>query len=124
MKLRLINDSMKIKVKKTNINKEFIINKYLPANYSDAFECIAPLADEVTPSDLQIAFMERSKCRASILFDRSDCRHRVSYSASASRLVSPSPTLVYTSDRQLFALFLAIPPLFTTIHYPYYTDFP
>jgi hypothetical protein len=33
------NDSMKIKVKKTNIDKEFIINKYLPANYSDAFDC-------------------------------------------------------------------------------------
>jgi hypothetical protein len=59
--LPITNDSMKIKVRKTNIDKEFIINKYLPANYSDAFECIAPLADEVTPDDLQIAFWSIEK---------------------------------------------------------------
>jgi hypothetical protein len=53
----ITNDLMKINVKKTNVKKEFIVNKYLPANYSDAFEAVAPLADEVTTADLPIAEM-------------------------------------------------------------------
>lgn len=60
---------MKIKVKKAGIDKEFIVNKYLPANYSDAFECIAPLADEITPDDLQIAFWGGEKGWVKFLFN-------------------------------------------------------
>lgn len=59
---------MKIKVKKANISSEFIINKYLPANYSDTFECIAPLPDEVTPDDLLIAFWGMDKGWVDSLF--------------------------------------------------------
>lgn len=59
---------MKLKVTKVNLNKKFLINKYLPTNYSDAFECIAPISDQVTPDHLQIAFWESEKSWIKTLF--------------------------------------------------------
>ncbi|WP_292010176.1 DUF2867 domain-containing protein [Chryseobacterium sp.] len=45
-----------MKIRKTIIDKESVVSKYLPANYSDVFECKVPLMDTITPDDLQIAF--------------------------------------------------------------------
>lgn len=47
---------MKLKVSKVHVDKNFLVNKYLPANYADAFACIAPISNQVTPDHLQIAF--------------------------------------------------------------------
>lgn len=57
---------MNLKVSKVNVDKEFLVNKYLPANYADAFQCIAPISNNVTPDHLQIAFWgsERSWIKA------------------------------------------------------------
>ncbi|MDF2516924.1 MAG: hypothetical protein K0R59_2220 [Sphingobacterium sp.] len=59
---------MKLKISKVSINKESLVNKYLPANYADAFECIAPISDKVTPDDLQVAFWESEKSWIKTLF--------------------------------------------------------
>lgn len=45
-----------MKVKKSNIPDDSLVSKYLPANYSDSFECEIPAAANLTPDDIQIAF--------------------------------------------------------------------
>ncbi|AJW65116.1 hypothetical protein VO54_03690 [Elizabethkingia miricola] len=60
---------MKLIVKKVDIDQKFLVNKYLPANYADAFECIAPISDKITPDDLQIAFWTAEKSWVKTLFN-------------------------------------------------------
>lgn len=59
---------MKLTIKKVNIDQEFLVNQYLPANYADAFECIAPISNSVTPDDLQINFWGAEKGWVKSLF--------------------------------------------------------
>ncbi|MBL3548864.1 DUF2867 domain-containing protein [Chryseobacterium sp. KMC2] len=60
---------MNLKVNKVNVDKAFLVNKYLPANYADAFECVAPISDHVTPDHLQIAFWGSEKSWIKALFE-------------------------------------------------------
>lgn len=59
---------MNLKVNKVNVDKAFLVNKYLPAHYADAFECVAPISDRVTPDHLQIAFWGSEKSWIKSLF--------------------------------------------------------
>lgn len=43
-------------IRKSEIPKQSLVNNYLPANYSDAYECIIESNENITPDDLQIAF--------------------------------------------------------------------
>lgn len=45
-----------MKTKKTVITEDSLIYKYLPMDYSDAFECSFTTTKEVKPDDVQIAF--------------------------------------------------------------------
>lgn len=59
---------MNLKVSKVKVNKELLVNKYLPANYADAFECVAPISNHVTPDHLQVAFWGSEKSWIKELF--------------------------------------------------------
>ncbi|MFR8355671.1 MAG: hypothetical protein ACLVEJ_08430 [Parabacteroides sp.] len=45
-----------MKVKDSTIPPGSLINKYLPANYSDSFECEIDSDKKITPDDIQISF--------------------------------------------------------------------
>jgi len=63
---------MNLKVNKVNVDKAFLVNKYLPANYADAFECVAPISNQITPDHLQIAFWGSEKSWIKTLFKLRD----------------------------------------------------
>lgn len=45
-----------MKVRNSTIPADSLVNKYLPANYSDAFECEITTEKEITADDIMIAF--------------------------------------------------------------------
>lgn len=45
-----------MKITKTKVDDGSLVGRYLPADYSDAFECLAPLADDLSPDDLLVEF--------------------------------------------------------------------
>ena len=45
-----------MKIRKIKIEKSDLIAEYLPANYSDAFECVFPTEKKISADDIMIAF--------------------------------------------------------------------
>lgn len=43
-------------IQKKNIPLEALVNKYLPVNYKDIFECVVENAPPITADDIQVAF--------------------------------------------------------------------
>lgn len=49
-----------MKIHQIPIPQDSLVARYLPADYSDAFECLCPLPESVTADDVQIALWTRS----------------------------------------------------------------
>ncbi|GGK09304.1 DUF2867 domain-containing protein [Parabacteroides faecis] len=45
-----------MKVRNSTIPPDSLINQYLPANYSDSFECETDSDKKITPDDIQVSF--------------------------------------------------------------------
>lgn len=49
-----------MKIRECILPSDSLTNKYLPANYKDAFECVCKTEKQITADDLQVAFWTES----------------------------------------------------------------
>ncbi len=45
-----------MKIRKTHISADSLISKYLPANYTDSFECILTTKEDISADDIMVSF--------------------------------------------------------------------